>query len=307
MRFEEHWLDYVPRRPELALDDATGAAYQRCMRELAGEGRAQDALAWVFRLAQEREQLGRIGATVPWLDRLALGFFDPEVDGPEGFGLIAYSVVPLPGIVDRPVAEAPDVRVDGTEFRTVVRTAMRSQEANMLAPKVAAVACFGRSSRVVQNGWLTCRHAVDVGGMVSFDDGSTGHVVDDWHDCIDAVLVGSGPAPPVGSERVPCIRGVAPGIAVAVTHRHGPSAGVYTIVDVDLNVGVVRSDLFPIRFTYDWEKSANGDSGALVLAHPCAEPLGMHQGRFLDGFGAGKAYGLCLYQLEDWGGLEVYL
>ena len=72
---------------------------------------------------------------------------------------------------------------------------------------------------------------------------------------------------------------------------------------------MVQSRVFPIRFTYDWGTSAPGDSGALVLADPCGEPLGMHQGEVVaKSLGGGwAAYALCLYQLEDFGGLEVWL
>lgn len=82
------------------------------------------------------------------------------------------------------------------------------------------------------------------------------------------------------------------------------------IVDMDLNFGVTAHWAFPIRFAYDWSTSQPGDSGALICGQPCGEPAGMHQGTFDVTDPAGNvsniAYALCLYQLEDYGGMEVH-
>ena len=84
MAFDEAWLEHIPPQPEMDLDEPTRQAFAYSMRELAGFDKVQDALTWVFRVAQEGGQLGGIARTVPSLDRLALGFFDPEVDGTDG-------------------------------------------------------------------------------------------------------------------------------------------------------------------------------------------------------------------------------
>lgn len=92
MALSENWLRHVPERAPLEdIDIATRSRVDQALTELADSPRAADAYSWVVQIAQETEQLDEVERRVPLLDQLSVGFFDPEVDGSEGFGLIAYS------------------------------------------------------------------------------------------------------------------------------------------------------------------------------------------------------------------------
>ncbi len=317
MQFNADWIELVPSRrdPEDFQDPLARAAYQRAQQELevAGVPVQLDALYWVFRLAQETDQLNRISRGVPWLDRLAVGFIDPETDALEpAFGLVGYANVPRGIEIDREVF-SPDrlgnLGVDaGPWFPLAIRVGARVDETAITAPSSALATCWVRNHRTGGEGWLVPYHAVDLAGPVSFDDGSTGRVTDNFGDCIDAVIVNSSSGPPSGLTPTRSVRGLSASTPVEVLDQRGVGHSA-TIVDVDINLGIVTHNLFPIRFSYDWSTSAPGDSGALITAEPCGEPVGMHQGAFDGTDRRGNpskiAYGLCLYQLEDYGGLEV--
>ena len=309
MPFQDSWLTHVAERAPLDdVETATRARLDQVFGELADSPGAANAYSWVVRIAQETEQLEEIERHVPLLDRLSVGFLDPELDGDEGFALIAYSSANL-DVAATAAAETADVTLlaGGRQFPVVIRTSKRERQAGLVSPTKAMLTCYGKSSHFAATGWLTCQHAVGTSGSVTYSDGSGGNVAADWGECIDAALVDGGPRGP--STHVPCLRGVAGAVKVRTEDQKGTPVFA-TIVDVDINVGVVKATRFPIRFTYDWTTSVPGDSGAMIYADPCGEPLGMHQGRVTvtsaGGVSKPLAYGLCLYQLEDFGGLEVY-
>ena len=309
MPFQERWLTYVADRAPLDdIDVATRARLEQVFDELADSPGAANAYSWVVQIAQETEQLDQIERGVPLLDRLSVGFLDPEVDGSEGFALIAYSSANL-DVAAAAAAQTAEIALHAgrREFPVVIRTSRRERQVRLVSPKTALLTCYGRSSHFAKTGWLTCQHSVGSSGSVTYSDGSTGSVAADWGECIDAALVDGGPAGP--GYPVNCLRGVAGAVKVRTEDQTGTSI-LATIVDVDVNVGVVKATRFPIRFTYDWACSSRGDSGAMVYADPCGEPLGMHQGKVtVSSPGGGSmplAYGLCIYQLEDFGGLQVY-
>ncbi|MCY4014378.1 MAG: hypothetical protein OXG82_16870 [Gammaproteobacteria bacterium] len=290
------------------IDIETRGRVDQALAELADSPRAADAYSWVIQIAQETERLEEVERYVPLLDRLSVGFFDPEVDGSEGFGLIAYSSAAM-DVAAGAVAQTREFRLNtgGHQFPLIIRTFRRDRQVSLTSPNNALLTCYGRSADFATTGWLTCRHAVGAAGSVVFSDHSSGTIAADWGECIDAALVHGGPNGP--ASHVPCLRGVAGGVDVRSEDQAGNRVRA-TIVDVDVNVGVVRARRFPIRFTYNWTTSLPGDSGAMVYADPCGEPLGMHQGAatVTNPVGGTKrlAYGLCLFQLEDFGGLEVY-
>ena len=50
-----------------------------------------------------------------------------------------------------------------------------------------------------------------------------------------------------------------------------------TALDVDLNLGVLKSAIFPIRFSSDWV-GVPGQSGSLVIESQTGEPTGSYLG-----------------------------
>ena len=318
MTFREEWLEFVPS-PDLenldALPPELQDAYGRARAELGefGVPVQLDTLYWQFRIAQDAEVLLPIASSVPWLDRLTVGFLDPEIDGRSGFGVIAYSNLPddrpATEVLERGRTDRDEVSVAGRRFPVAVRAGPRVPQVALVAPANALAATWGFSHRSGREGWLVPWHAVDVNQIVTFDDGSTGTVTDTWGDCIDAVLVSSTFGPPQGLSRTSAVRGLSSALTVEVSDQNA-AAHTCAVLDVDLNLGVTAGYRFPIRFSYNWTTSQAGDSGALITAQPCGEPVGMHQGiariAGLTGTTRSVAYGLCLYQLEDFGGLEIW-
>jgi len=321
MPFDSSWAEVVPPPPAqeglIHEDRNAGPIYQQALAELEQVGDPDDiraSLSWIFRLALEDEFISDILRTAPSLDRLAVGFIDPEIDpiGP-AFGFVAYSRSlreqsdePEHVSIRNAVAELSR-EVDGVFIPVSLHPGERNQEVRVTSPSSAFATTWAKNAQGSE-GWLVPRHAVDVNSSVDFSDGSRGGVSLDWDLCIDTALVGSIPRPP-GLHKENCLRAIAPKMQVEVTDQHGTQHNA-VVVDVDFNLAVVRHKLFPIRFSYDWPSSKRGDSGALVLANPCGEIVGMHQGSITvqgsAGSAAKRAYALCLYQLEDHGGLEMY-
>lgn len=315
MQYSESWAQLVPsaRDPENLNEPLAQSAFARAQSELLNLGVPVqlDALYWTFRIAEETAQLDALASRVPWLDRIAVGFIDPETDGTgPAFGVICYTNVPETADVQIPPIDQLGGIDAGPYFPAVMRVGARTSEVSITSPSTAMAATWATSGRTQSGGWLVPSHAVDLHSGVTFSDGSTGAVTESWGSCIDAVLVTpSSGGPPPGTSIHQSVRGIAAGTTVTVYDRN-LAFHTATVLDVDINLGVVRHQLFPIRFSYDWTTSAPGDSGALVTASPCGEPLGMHQGCFkwrpASAPPTQHAYALCLYQLEDYGGLEVY-
>lgn len=318
MEFNPNLYASVPPEPPLyRLEDEPELfqEFDRARSELEGLGVPVqlDALAWTFLIAQETEQLDAIYRSVPWLDHIAVGYHDPELDGvPAGFGIVAYATTfePLPPheLISDDRARSLDVRVEGQQFPLVVRAGPRTRQAQVVGPTQALTTIWVRSGRVGGSGWLMPHHATSGGSTVWYDDGTTGTVIESFGDCIDAVIADTA-NPPAGLTQTQCVRGISQGMPVELVDQGGVPRN-HTIVDIDVNLGVLRSKRFAVRFTYDWSTSVPGDSGALLWANPCGEPCGMHQGSIevLDTQGQLQrlAYGLCLYQLETYGQLEVF-
>lgn len=322
MRFQEEWLELIGAAADLTNvpDPRVATAFSRIRDERESYGVRQQlaALSWVFRIAVETEQLNRVAAEVPWLDRLAIGFITPEADGRAAdFGVIAHVDHPAPlayrsrfgKVLDRGMS----IKAAGREFPVAVRIATRIPQAATVSPSRARATCWVQHPLKSIDGWLVPFHAVSSGGRfaprIVFDDGSSGVVVENYGECIDAVVVDSSLGAPPALRRMWCARGIGPGTAVTVEDRFGFLHSC-TVLDIDVSLGVVSHPLFPIRFSYDWASSAKGDSGALVMDSTVGQPLGMHQGALRAFATAGApstvAYGLCLYQLEDYAGLEVH-
>ncbi len=77
-----------------------------------------------------------------------------------------------------------------------------------------------------------------------------------------------------------------------------------TILDVATNLGVQDSSRFPLRFSLN-VAGQPGDSGSLITATPCGEPLGVYLGAFTSN-GATNGVGLAFSQLAVLIGLEIY-
>ena len=315
MRYNPEWEEHVPegQDPRSIAHERDRRRYLAVREELAAGGARRgelDGLYWLFRMAQEYEQVAPIVRSVPWMERLAVGYIDPEMDGiGPAFGLIAYANVPpdaQEAVRERARLQQAEFGVDaGPWFRLAIRIGERMNQLAVTSPSRAQVTHRVGNPAHGTSGYLLPRHAVDRGQHVTFYDGAHGDVIGDFGECIDAVVVSHSDGYPRGLRRHRCARGIGPGSAVEVTDQNGTVHNC-NVLDIDLSFGVVMHTVFPVRFTFDWSSSANGDSGALIKARPCGEPLGMHQGAIFitHGVASQLAYGLCLYQLEDFGGLE---
>ena len=314
MAFDEAWLELVPpaRDAEFLNDQLARQTFSAAQQELSDLGipLQLNCLYWTLRLAEEWQQLASLASRVPFLDRITAGFFDPEIDNRDpAFGVIFYSNTPEE--TDLEIPDFGNAGIDaGPYFPAIARMGARVPQVSITGPSIALATTWARSTRSKNGGWLVPAHALLPGQIVTFSDGSSGTASESWGDCIDASLVTPNQGPPPGVGRRSAVRGVSQGLTVSAIDRAGRPHST-TIVDVDLNLGVVKHALFPIRFSYDWRTSVQGDSGALVIATPCGEPIGMHQGMFKPNPAYGSpanqlAYALCLYQLEDYGGLEIY-
>lgn len=315
MHYQEWWSRSVPSTNGMPpLAEPAGQAYDSAQGELRALGvpdQLRDALYWVFRIAEETEQLNSLAASVPWLDRLAMGFTDEGEAGQDpSFGIICYTNVPedvAPSAITDSFQGPTSINVGDHSFPAVIRVGARVPQVGITSPSQALVTIWSRSRRAQQGGWLVPAHAVDPSQKVGFSDGTSGTVTDSWGSCIDAMLVTPTKSVVAPTNLCKATRGITPGMKVSVVNSKQQSFQA-SIVDVDVNLGVVRHHLFPVRFSYDWPCSAQGDSGALVVASPCGKPAGMHQGMFKSASASGVstlAYALSLYQLEDYGGLVI--
>ena len=138
-----------------------------------------------------------------------------------------------------------------------------------------------RRSTAPKEGWLLPFHAISrgIGLAVSYTDGSSGTVIDSLGSCMDAVVASSSnPPSSPGVQQRSADLALAAGLTVRVTDQNGNVVRALTLMDVDVNIGLLNYQKAPIRLTYDWSTSAPGDSGALVSNDATGAPVAMHQG-----------------------------
>jgi hypothetical protein len=145
--------------------------------------------------------------------------------------------------------------------------------------------------------------------VVAFSDGGSGRLLDQFGECVDAVVVSS-TNPHL--EHMPSRASwpLVAGQPLYITDSPGKHVPV-SIMDVDLNLGVLRSALFPIRFSTDWSGQP-GQSGALIIEPIQEEPAGSYLGVLrptITSPAGGTAIGFAqsCYQLETATGMEFYL
>ena len=158
-----------------------------------------------------------------------------------------------------------EVRDRAVSFPVVPRVGVHELQVALTNPSnalVAAWATLHRNSSPL-SGWLLPFHAVGASGAaVDYDDGTAGRVVESFGACIDAAVASTNAAP---THLTPVVapHTLAPGAMLEVVDQTGASSQP-TLMDVDLNIGLVAYSKAPIRLTYDWTTSVQGDSGALV-------------------------------------------
>ncbi len=322
--FDGDWLAQVPEPGAELAGDAEYRAGLRRLRE-----REQDALVpawyWTRRLSQAANGIAAQLADLRFGPRLAAGFL-PELDG--AFGVVAYSETPerrrggalgTSGIDRDAEPERPRaIQLDELRLPVVVRPSITEQHwcsaPEVLQPARARATCWVSSSSRGYQGWLLPRHALrPLRAPVGFDDGGRGRLLDHFGECIDAVVVSSDKPPPAGPPTRACWPMVA-GQPLLISDRpnHHRQA---TILDVDLNLGVLASTLFPIRFSTDWVGRA-GQSGSLIADPVSGEPAGLYLGRLrpsLPGYlppgaaGITTGYAQTCFQLEAVAGMEFLL
>ncbi|OBG19356.1 hypothetical protein A5764_17150 [Mycobacterium sp. 852002-51057_SCH5723018] len=285
---------------------------------------------------QESAQLAAINARYPFVARISLGFVEPNIDRADpGLAVIVHICPPVspfgPDDWQGSLGYLPagEIFIENgparTAFPVVPRVSLQDPQVALSSPSKAMLTAWMkiRRSTAPKEGWLLPFHAVRQtygaapGLSVSYDDNSTGTVIDSLGNCIDAVVASSSHPPP---HAQPCnADNVLPlGLTVTVTDQNG-AAWSPTLMDVDVNIGLIGYQKAPIRLTYDWSTSAPGDSGALISHGTTGAPVAMHQGtswiRDLSGVQQWdsqgnpicRAFGICLFQVAHQLDGEFYL
>lgn len=316
--FEPAWLESVPP-PRDAVDDR---AYQAGLDRLAERGQLDLAGVWYWtrRLEDAGEVIQEQLTGVRFVSRLAAGFLE-ELGGT--FGVVAYAEEPAEAAAIDPGALDPGDRslvIDDHSFPLLVRTSVREQHwctaPHVIGPSSARATCWVRSPARGYAGWLVPRHAVvPLTAATDFSDGGSGRVVDHFGECIDAIVVTT-TVPPRSVRKARACWPVVAGQSLEVTDSPGSHVSA-TVVDADLNLGVLRVPVFPIRFSTDWTGHA-GQSGALVVEPISGQPAGAYLGVLrpsLAGYVPPRrtapppstGYAQSCYQLEAAAGMEFYL
>jgi hypothetical protein len=336
MVFDPSWLAHIPE-PNVNLIENPD------VREIVEFGRNHlerielsnlfPGFAWSILAGQESAQLARITATYPFAARIAFGFVEPDtdyfVDGP-GLAVIVHICPPVDpfgsqdlqqvlGFLSRQqifIGRDPSA----TAFPVIPRVSVQEPQVALYSPAPAMLTAWMhiRRTTALKEGWLLPLHAVGGTGLsVSYTDGSYGTVVDSLGNCMDAVVASSSNPPQQGQ---PCNADhvLPPGLTVNVTDQNG-KAFTQTLMDIDVNLGLLSYQKAPIRLTYDWSSSTPGDSGALIAHGSTGAPVAMHQGAswLRDPTGAQqrdsnnnplrRAFGICLYQVAHQLDGEFYL
>jgi hypothetical protein len=284
----ENWIESLPWEPAL------GRLEQARFETWAEMSEAERiAMGWTLLVADREEALLEGAVGVPNFAWSAVGLLDSEVDrglerSDPQFGVIFYV---------NDIESAPErlgsFEVEGVGLPVVQRPiAVEEHRAGVPAIPGGQLACWATSAGGMREGWLTARHVAAEGGH---------RVVDSGRECIDAALIDVGT---YGGGSY--TRAVAPG-GMAQAEVHLSSGPRWTrVLDVATNFHVKPSSYFPLRFT-TVDCGVEGDSGSLILAQPCGEPLGIYLGALTTIEGRQAGVGLAITQLETLMNLEVFL
>lgn len=320
--FNSQWLRRVPEPPRQPLDDPT---YQAGLARLEQMGQGELAAVWYWtnRFGSSLSGLDEYLRGIRFVTRIAAGFIE-ELDG--AFGAIIYTEPPPFDQIDEGFEEPEQrsrepisVTVDDQEFPVVIRDSVVERHwctaPEVTAPSIARATCWVRSSARGYEGWLMPQHAVNpLTALVTFSDGSSGRLLDHFGECIDSVVVSS-TMPRNGLYTRACWPVVA-GQSLLVTNRPGSHQTV-KVIDADLNLGILRSAMFPIRFSTDWIGKP-GNSGSLIVEPSQGEPAGSYLGVLhpsvvgyvppgLNAASSSNGYAQSCHQLEAAAGLEFML
>jgi len=312
--FNREWLAGVPEPPaDELLDDVQ---YQAGLNRIIERGQNELVPVWYWtsRLGASLPSIGELLQGIRFTTRIAAGFIE-ELGGV--FGVIIYTESPRSDPEQE--REPFSIRVDGQTFPVIVRDSITDRHwctaPEVTAPTIARATCWVRSLTRGYQGWLVPRHAVvPLNAAVNFSDGGTGWVVDHFGECIDSVVVSSD-APPQGVRKRACWPIVA-AQSLLITDDPGSHQPV-TVIDADLNLGVLSSIVFPIRFSTDWTGQP-GQSGALIVEPTHGEPAGSYLGVLhpsvvgyvppgMSVAPSSTGYAQSCYQLEAAAGMEFIL
>ncbi len=307
--FESSWLAQVPPGSSAIDDREFHDGIERLISR--GQRDLRDVWYWTRRLSLAVDQVDEALVGLRSISRVAVGFIE-ELDG--AFGLIVYCDTPQSDSDDSPRvprARTDAVVVDGVSFPSIVREAPVEEHwctaPGITSPTYARAACWVRLSHQGVEGWLVPRHAIQPpGSVVTFTSGDAGYCVHSFGACVDAAVIASAPPAHVHHPAI-ALWPLVPGQQLLVSdhpHSYVPAS----VLDVDLNLGVLRHLIFPVRFTIDWT-GVPGQSGALIVDQNTNETAGMYLGVLnpLNGASSPFGYAQSCYQLADATGMEFYL
>lgn len=324
VQFDSQWLESVPSRSPSLPDERRFEEERRRLLEVTDDDRIVRAWRWWLALsAAPPDALAELAREVPDAARIGVGFSEEH----EGrFGVIVTSESRVSGPQDEAGEGLESEWQDRSDYRPplgvlstddgrlpVFARYVDVEQHWCTAPFVsyptnARAACRVRSIPRAYEGWLVPRHATRGPRSLVRIDGIDQAVVDSFGACIDSVVVSADPGgwgPPVAPSWP-----LSPGQAISVTTGMGTSVDS-TILDLDLNFGLLRVAAFPLRMSTTWT-GAPGDSGSLIiddLEQPAAMYLGACTPSSLIGQGPAATvspfgYAQVLYQLHQAGGLE---
>jgi hypothetical protein len=261
---------------------------------------------WSLLVSDREEEIAERARDVAGFSWSAVGILDPEADPRLGvddprFGVILYAEDPIrwrgaqseESDGPEPGARLEALRFEEIELPVIVRNARFELQRGPSSIGPGRAACWATSRGGKREGWLTARHVAEHSAL-------HGHTVDQGRACVDAALVD---VPRPGGKRLR--RAVPPTDHSEVVLDFGhPVPG--RVLDVATNCGIAGSSQFPLRFTVS-RFGQPGDSGGLILAHPCGEPMGIYLGACQLESGGRGGFAQAITQLEYLMNLEVYL
>jgi hypothetical protein len=273
-----------------------GPAEERLQREEVEYISEAERIGWGWSLlvSDREEEILRYARDVPGFSWSAVGLLDPEADpqlrdDDPRFGVILYA----DDSCGEGGARLENLGFEEIDLPVVVRSVRFELQHGMptdIGP--GRKACWATSRGGELQGWLTAKHVADHSAL-------RGQVVDRGQFCIDAALVDVGPS---AGQR---IASVPPTANSAVKLDFGKPVAAQ-VLDIGTNCGIADSSHFPLRFTLN-RYGQKGDSGGLVLAVPCEEPMGIYLGACELENGARAGFAQALNQLEYLMNLEAYL
>lgn len=284
------WYEQLPSSPALRRLELQEGALWPDMTPAEQVG-----LGWSLLVSDREEEVWLRARGVPRFRWPAAGLVHPEADrglgpGDPPFGVILYADAGEHQGEER----LPGLAFDDVELPVVVRYGHYEEQAPQPLGH-GRLACWGTTRNGRFQGWVTARHVALHSGMAG-----VGTVLDTAPECLDAALVDVGLA---GGGSPQALATPADGGTVDLEFATVVPA---TILDVATNLGVPDSSRFPLRFSVN-VAGQPGDSGSLIIATPCGEPLGVYLGAFISATtGARTGVGLAFSQLAVLIELEVY-